>query len=300
MAELTWAPDGEEIFGRLMAAVPEPMRDMIKPKLLEVLVSRASGNPVTADIVIQMVREDLPEPQKSVIIDALGLDKAAEKKPAQKKGSGSTWSGKSETMFEIMLEEVPDAMRDVFRGKLMAVLSQKAHGSAITEDHVTAVVNEMVPEPFQTNILKKFKELGDFDIRIIDEIINRHGTSQDNLMYILHDTQDEIGYLPVEALSAISNKTGIKLSTVYNIVTFYKAFKLQSPGRHHVKICCGTACFLKDNTRIAQQVEDVVNANPGTTMEKTLCLGCCDCAPVFEIDGQIYKGDEAKNKIESL
>ena len=211
-----------------------------------------------------------------------------------------TWSGKSEAMFEIMLGEVPEAMRDMFRGKLSAVIAQKAQGGAATENHVTAVVMEIVPEPFKSTILKKFKEQGDFDIKVIDTIIEKQGTTQDKLMYILHDIQDEVGYLPVEALLAVSNKTGINLSTVYNVVTFYKTFRLTRPGSHHVKVCCGTACHLSDKNGLARQIEDTVNASTGVSMEKTLCMGCCDCSPAVEIDGRIYKGDEAKARVATL
>ena len=211
-----------------------------------------------------------------------------------------TWSGKSEAMFEIMLGEVPEAMRGVFRGKLSAVIAQKAQSGAATEDHVSAVVTEIVPEPFKTAILKKFKELGDFDIKVIDQIIEKQGKSQDKLMYILHDIQDEIGYLPVEALRAVSNKTGIHLSTVYNVATFYKTFKLTRPGSHHVKICCGTACHINDTAGIARQIEGKIGALPAVSMEKTLCMGCCDCSPAIEIDGRIYAGEDAKAKIETL
>ena len=211
-----------------------------------------------------------------------------------------TWSGKSEAMFEIMLGEVPEAMRDMFRGKLSAVIAQKAQGGPASEEHVTAVVMEIVPEPFKGNILKKFKEQGDFDIKVIDTIIAKHGTSQDKLMYILHDIQDEVGYLPVEALRAVSNKTGIILSTIYNVATFYKTFRLTKPGSHHVKVCCGTACHLSDKNGLAKQIEDKVNASAAVSMEKTLCMGCCDCSPAVEIDGRIYKGEEAKTRIATL
>lgn len=210
------------------------------------------------------------------------------------------WTGKSEAMFEIMLGEVPEAMRGVFRQKLMGVITQKAQGGDTVEAHVTAVVNEIVPEPFKTAILKKFKELGDFDIKVIDEIIARHGKSQDSLMFILHDIQDEIGYLPAEALRAVSNKSNILLSTIYNVVTFYKAFKLEKPGQHHIKVCGGTACHLKDTTGLGSEIEKKASHAAEVTLEKTLCLGCCDCAPVVEIDGKVYKGDEARAKINSI
>ena len=119
-------------------------------------------------------------------------------------------------------------------------------------------------------------------------------------MYILHDIQDEVGYLPIEALRAVSNKTGINLSTIYNVATFYKTFKLTRPGSHHVKICCGTACHINDKSGVARQVEARVSASPAVSMEKTLCMGCCDCSPAIEIDGRIYTGEEAKAKIETL
>jgi len=309
MSDLTWTPDGEELFKKIMEAVPEAMRDMAKPMLLGMLEKRAAGKAVDAEIVKQMVEKDLPEPQKSGIMEALGMKKGAQApkqppaQPQQPPAQGSsalTWSGKSKPMFEIMLGEVPEAMRDVFRGKLMGVISQKAQGNPVTEDHVTAVVNEIVPEPFKSTILKKFKEVGDFDIKIIDEIIDRHGTSRDNLMFILHDIQDHIGFLPIEALQAVSNKCDVHLSAIYNVVTFYKSFKLYKPGTHHIKLCTGTACHLKDTGELTSEIEQKVAGATDVTMEKTLCLGCCDCAPVVEVDGKVYKGDDAKAKINSV
>lgn len=210
------------------------------------------------------------------------------------------WSGKSQAMFETMLGEVPEAMRPVFRQKLLAVTQQKAGGDAITEAHINAVVQEIVPEPFKSNILKKFKELGEFDIKIIDTILQKRGTTQDSLMYILHDIQDEIGYLPIEALRAVSNKCNIPLSTVYNVVTFYKSFKMKKPGQHSIKICNGTACALKDKNELHKYIENKFSQSAVVHVEKTLCLGCCDCAPAIEVDGTIYTGEAARTKIEAL
>jgi NADH-quinone oxidoreductase subunit E len=203
-------------------------------------------------------------------------------------------------MFEIIIDAVPEAMKEVFRGKLLDVISQKSQGSPATEDNVTTVVIEMVPEPFKSSILEKFKEIGNFDIKVIDKIITKHGTENSSLTYILHDIQDKIGYLPIEALRAVSNKCDIKLSSVYNIVTFYETFRLTPPGDHHIKLCSGTACHLKDKSKISKQIENKINNSSTITIEKPLCLGCCDCAPVVEIDGTIYKGDEALTKVNSL
>jgi NADH:ubiquinone oxidoreductase subunit E len=307
MADLKWSSDGQEMFDKIMAIVPEAMRDAVKPMLFGFIEKRAAGKPVTADIVAAMVQNDLPEPQRTGIMQALGMKKPAEQAAAEPKAPPPPpftpqWQGKSETMFEQMLQEVPEALRGVFRGKLMEILRQKSKGGAVSETYVTEIVQEIVPEPFKSKILKKFSEMGDFDISVIDTIIARHGVSQDNLTYILHDTQEAIGYLPPEALRAISNKTGIYLSTIYNVATFYKAFRLEPKGEHHIKLCNGTACHLKDREGVLPEIEQLVGSASAkkVTLEKTLCLGCCDCAPAVIIDGEVSPATDAKKKVKQL
>jgi len=309
MADLKWSSDGQEMFGKIMAIVPEAMREAVKPMLYGFLEKRASGKPVTADIVSAMVQNDLPEPQRTGIMQALGMKKPEEKAPAAAEASAPPpppftphWQGKSEMMFEIMLNEVPEALRGVFRGKLLEILRQKSKGGSVTESHVTEVVREIVPDPFKTTILKKYTELGDVDLSCIDSIVARHGKGQESLTYILHDTQETVGFLPPEALRAISNKTGIALSAIYNVATFYKSFRMEPKGVHHIKICNGTACHLKDRDGVLSNIEKMVAQASAKkmTMEKTLCLGCCDCAPAVVIDGEVAQGPEAKTKVEKL
>jgi len=310
MADLKWSSDGQEMFGKIMAIVPEAMRDAVKPMLYGFLEKRAGGKPITADTVSAMVQNDLPEPQRTGIMQALGMKKPEEQAPAAAAETAAPppppftpkWQGKSEIMFELMLNEVPEALRGVFRGKLMEILRQKSKGGSVTETHVTEVVQEIVPEPFKGNILKKYSELGDVDLSCIDAIIARYGTGQDSLTYILHETQETVGFLPPEALRAISNKTGIPLSTVYNVTTFYKSFRMEPKGVHHIKICNGTACHIKDRDGVLNSIENMVAQASAKkmTMEKTLCLGCCDCAPAVVIDGEVAQGPEAKTKVEKL
>jgi NADH:ubiquinone oxidoreductase subunit E len=306
MAALNWSSDGKEMFDKIMAIVPEAMQEAVKPMLFGFIEKRAAGKTVTAEIVSAMVQNDLPEPQRSGIMQALGMKKQEEHAAAEPAASPPPftpqWQGKSERMFEQMLQEVPEALRAVFRGKLMEILRQKCKGGAVIENYVTEIVQEIVPEPFKSKILKKFSEIGEVDISVIDSIIERFGTSQENLTYILHETQESIGYLPPEALRAISNKTGIFLSTVYNVATFYKAFRLEPPGEHHVKVCNGTACHLKDRDGIVREIEQMVTSasSKKVSLEKTLCLGCCDCAPAVMIDGEISPGVDARKKIKQL
>ena len=73
MSDIKWLPDGQKTFDKLMAAVPEAMRDAIKPKLLQMLAGKAAGQSVSADLVKTWVKEDLPEPQRSALMAALGM-----------------------------------------------------------------------------------------------------------------------------------------------------------------------------------------------------------------------------------
>ena len=57
----------------------------------------------------------------------------------------------------MMLNEVPEALRGVFRGKLMEILRQKSKGGSVTETHVTEVVQEIVPDPFKSNDSQKIQ-----------------------------------------------------------------------------------------------------------------------------------------------
>ncbi len=85
MADIKWKPDGQKAFEKVLTAVPEGMREGMKPKLLEMLAGKAAGKPVTAALVKNWVDKDLPEPQRSVLLAALGGDAGEKKKPAAAK-----------------------------------------------------------------------------------------------------------------------------------------------------------------------------------------------------------------------
>ena len=76
MSDIKWLPDGQKMFDKLMSAVPEAMRDAIRPKLEQMLAGKVAGQPVSADLVKKFVSEDLPEPQRSALMAALGMKPA--------------------------------------------------------------------------------------------------------------------------------------------------------------------------------------------------------------------------------
>ncbi|RPI99145.1 MAG: NAD(P)H-dependent oxidoreductase subunit E, partial [Deltaproteobacteria bacterium] len=81
-----------------------------------------------------------------------------------------------------------------------------------------------------------------FDLESLDKVIDEFGGKTGTLIPILQRAQEIYGYLPPEVLRRISEKTGVPLSQVYGVVTFYAQFYLTRRGKCVIRQCDGTAC----------------------------------------------------------
>lgn len=127
-----------------------------------------------------------------------------------------------------------------------------------------------------------------------------------NLLALLRDVQKEYGYLPEEKLREIAKKLDKPLIDVYGVATFYRSFSLTPRGRHHVKVCLGTACHVRGSHRVVEETEKRLGINAGETsqdgkysLETVMCLGCCAIGPVFVVDGK-YHGQVTPAKVASI
>jgi len=311
MPDPRWTTDGKKMFEKVMSAVPDAMRDAVKPKLMELLAARAKGKPVTDEVVKKMVVEDLPEPQKSVLMQVLGIKKPAGDKGKKKvvtpaaeavsPAAQGQWEGISQAMFERMLGEVPETLRDVFREKLMDVLKQKAQGGTFKEVQVVEIVNEIVPEPFKSAILKAFSTMGGVDVGAVEKIISTYPGGSETLISILHAIQGQFGYIPGEALKLLSQKKNVFLSTLYRLVTSYQSFRTEPPKQYTVTLCNGTGCLVKGTDPMIKKLEEKVSEHDSQiTLEKVRCLGCCDLSPALMVNGEVYGGDAAQAKLAEI
>jgi len=94
MADIKWQPDGQKTFEKLMAAVPEGMRDAVRPKLMEMLAGKAAGKAIGKKLVEKFVEEDLPEPQRSALMAALGIGKQTSEKKTPPAAVKESWKVK--------------------------------------------------------------------------------------------------------------------------------------------------------------------------------------------------------------
>lgn len=142
------------------------------------------------------------------------------------------------------------------------------------------------------------------DISTIDKIIDQYGLQQKGLIPALLDIQSEYHYLPEEAIQRVSERMNVPMIQVYQVASFYKVFSLEPRGKHIITVCMGTACHVRGSGMLVDQVERILDIEPGETtrdmqftLEEVNCLGACALGPVMVIDGKYY-GKMTVNKIE--
>jgi NADH-quinone oxidoreductase subunit E len=127
-----------------------------------------------------------------------------------------------------------------------------------------------------------------------------------NLIGVLQAVQDRFGHLPPAALAGISRRTGIALSRICGVVSFYAQFYTEPRGRHTIRCCRGTACHVKGADRVLDAVRRTLGIDEGQTtddllfyLETVACLGACFLAPAMMIDNHYY-GKLTPQRVESI
>ena len=145
------------------------------------------------------------------------------------------------------------------------------------------------------------------DLALLDPILEEFKTQKGAVIPILQRAQDVYGYLPKEVLASIAKRTGIPISQLYGVVTFYAQFNLERRGRHLIRICDGTACHVRGAPKIVEGISDAFDLKPGGsdpdykyTLEIVYCLGSCGLAPIAVVDEQVYGQTSSEKLVEQL
>ena len=145
------------------------------------------------------------------------------------------------------------------------------------------------------------------DVGLIDPILQEFRDQKGAVIPILQRTQDLYGYLPEDAMHEISKRSGISISQLYGVATFYSQFNLEPRGKHIIQICDGTACHVKGAPKLVDAVEDEFNLKAGGsdsefeyTLEIVYCLGSCGLAPIALVDGQVFGNTTADSLVENI
>jgi NADH-quinone oxidoreductase subunit E len=134
-------------------------------------------------------------------------------------------------------------------------------------------------------------------MRRVDGIIDRFKGVPGCLIPVLEDCQEVVGYLPVELQEYIGARLNIPGSTIYGVVTFYSFFCMVPKGRHTIKVCMGTACYVRGIAEVLSRLQNKYDLDVGATsedrrfsLEAVRCLGACGLAPVVVVDEDTHGG----------
>lgn len=133
-------------------------------------------------------------------------------------------------------------------------------------------------------------------VPIVENILVKYPNVNDSqLIKILYEIQQALGYLPREAVVTLSRIIKVPEDEIYGIAVTSGEFKFYPQGRHHIKVCCGTACRLKGSRKILERICDRLDINAGEmtgdekfSLETIPCQGACRTAPYISIGGDIY------------
>lgn len=127
-------------------------------------------------------------------------------------------------------------------------------------------------------------------------VIEKYKGTEGALIMVLHQAQEIYGYLPMELQQFIADGMGIPVSDVSGVVSFYSFFTPNKRGKHTIRVCEGTACYVRGGKKLLDAIQNELNVETnGTTedgqftFEIARCIGACGLAPAVMIDDDVYK-----------
>jgi NADH:ubiquinone oxidoreductase subunit E len=161
--------------------------------------------------------------------------------------------------------------------------------------HPTKMEESMLARKLQEPALESH-EFTDEELASVDAVIESHRAKPGSLIPALEEIQEIIGHLPAPIQRRVALGLRIPLSEVYGVVTFYSFFTMVPRGRHTVRCCLGTACYVRGGKNNLEKLEEILGIAPGETtgdrrfsLETVRCLGACGLAPVMVVDEDTHR-----------
>ena len=130
----------------------------------------------------------------------------------------------------------------------------------------------------------------------VSKVIEKYKGTEGALIMVLHEAQEIYGYLPMELQQFIADGMNIPVSEVSGVVSFYSFFTPNKRGKHTIRVCEGTACYVRGGAKLVDAINKQLNVETnGTTedgqftFEIARCIGACGLAPAVMIDDDVYK-----------
>lgn len=130
----------------------------------------------------------------------------------------------------------------------------------------------------------------------LDPVIDLYKDKEGSLIQILHIAQELYGHLSLELQEYIAGRLNKPLSEISGVITFYSFFSTKPRGEHIIRVCLGTACYVRGGKKIVEALQKTLGVEIGGTtadgkftFEVARCIGACGLAPAMMIDDVVYK-----------
>ncbi len=140
----------------------------------------------------------------------------------------------------------------------------------------------------------------------IDQILEANKELKGAMMVVLNELQGRIGFISETMQQYVALKLRVPVSSVHGVVSFYSFFTTQPRGRHTIKFCLGTACYVGGTPQLIEKAKQILGIEPGQTtkdgaitLELCRCVGACSQAPVVVLDEEVA-GRVRPNKLPQL
>ena len=154
--------------------------------------------------------------------------------------------------------------------------------------------------------MKGSTESQKLDLTKLDKILSKYKGQEGVLISVLQEVQAELGWIPRETIGRIADALKVSLGQVYGVLTFYAQFYLTPRGRNILRVCRGTACYVRGGRSVLRTVEQTLGIKEGKTtsdfkfsLETVACLGACAMGPVMVVN-RTYFGKMAPRKVETI
>jgi NADH:ubiquinone oxidoreductase subunit E len=141
---------------------------------------------------------------------------------------------------------------------------------------------------------------------IIDQAIVDNKERPGAVMLVLNEVQGKIGHVSPFMQVYIARNLNVPLSQVHGVVTFYSFFKTQPRGKHTIKFCLGTACYVAGVPQLVEKAKQMLHIELGQTtpdgnitLEECRCVGACSQAPVIVVNEEV-QGKQRPNKFPQI
>jgi NADH:ubiquinone oxidoreductase subunit E len=142
--------------------------------------------------------------------------------------------------------------------------------------------------------------------KLIDDILEKNKNLQGATMVVLNELQNQVGFITEPMQNYVAQKLRVPVGAVHGVVTFYSFFTTKPRGRHTIKFCMGTACYVGGMPQLIEKAKQILNTNVGETtpdggitLEVCRCVGACSQAPVVVVDDEV-QGRVRPNKFPQI